>query len=317
MRTVAVLYQDENDRHLWGATLAGIPGLLSMTADGEPSATLEGLRRIGASLRLVIVSSRLYPGARPELAAGIRAACPGCEILLISSSDEPSPPLLPLLADEVRHLAIDAPQGGRPSGGYLPEVVSLLVDGRPWEIDSCLREGTPIHSFQLDSSGDKETLIEALEEVLSGEGEEYELLRQKAALLADELLENAMYGAPRGAHGNKLFRKGEQRDMLPQESIVFSFGFDGETLALKLSDSWGSLDPALVMEYLLRNQEYTPIAQETGGRGLFIIWRFLDQFHVNVQPGRKTVVGGHLQLSSILDPDAPRGFHITAHQKEI
>jgi anti-sigma regulatory factor (Ser/Thr protein kinase) len=101
--------------------------------------------------------------------------------------------------------------------------------------------------------------------------------------------------------------------MLPQERIVFSFGFDGETLALKLTDSWGSLEPDMVIEYLARNQEDGSIADDVGGRGLFIIWRFLDHFHMDVQPGQETVVGGHLQLSSRLDPEAPRGFHITAH----
>jgi hypothetical protein len=104
------------------------------------------------------------------------------------------------------------------------------VERRPWEICSCLREGTAIHSFQLFSSEDKERLIGLLELLLAGDGEEHELLRQKGALLADELLENALYDAPRAADGSKLFRKGEKRVMLPEERIVFSFGFDGETL---------------------------------------------------------------------------------------
>lgn len=143
------------------------------------------------------------------------------------------------------------------------------------------------------------------------------MLRQKGALLADELLENSMYDAPRGTLGNRLFKKGEKRAMLPQERIVFSFGFDGETLALKLTDSWGSLEPDVVMEYLARNQDDGSIADDAGGRGLFIIWRFLDQFHVNVHPGQETVVGGHLKLFSRFDPEAPRGFQITEHNKEM
>jgi hypothetical protein len=315
IQSVAVLYRDQNDRKLWETTLKGVPGLLSITVERNLTQALERLSLIGATIRVVILSARLYPGEHPQLAAGIRAACPGSEILLISSSMEPSPPLMPLLADNVRHLAINGPEGDRPVRGYLPAVVSLLVDRHPWEIGSCLREGTPIHSFRVNSSEEKEQLIDALEGVLAGEGEEYEMLRQKGALLADELLENAMYGAPRGSGGNKLFKKGERRDMLPQERIVFSFGFDGETLALKLADNWGSLEPDLVMEYLVRNQEDASIADDVGGRGLFIIWRFLDQFHMNIHPGRETVVGGHLQLSSRLDLEAPRGFHITQHNK--
>jgi hypothetical protein len=67
----------------------------------------------------------------------------------------------------------------------------------------------------------------------------------------------------------------------------------------------------VVLEHLARNQEGDPIADDAGGRGLFIIWRFLDHFHLNVQPGLETVVGGHLQLSDALDPVQPRGFHLS------
>jgi hypothetical protein len=313
-RLVAMLYQDGNDRKLWDASLTEVPGLLSIDVDGDLPNALEKLRGAGAAVRLVILSSRLYPSGHPELARRIRAACPGCELLLVSSSEDPLPALMPLFADNVRHLAINPPGGGRSAAECLSGAVAMLVARRPWEIGSCLKEGTPIHSFQLHSTADKESLIGKLEAVLSGEGEEYELLRQKGALLADELLENALYDAPRGAHGGKLFLKGEQRAMLPGERIVFSFGFDGATLALKLTDNWGSLEPDLVIEFLARNQEVGALADDTGGRGLFIIWRFLDQFHVDVHPGQETVVGGHLQLSSGLHPEAPRGFHITAHQ---
>ena len=308
---VAVLYRDERDRKLWEGILKGIPGLLQITVENNLTVSLERVRRAGASLRLVIISARLYPGTLPELAPRVRDACPGCEILLISSPDEPSPSLRHLLSDQVRHLSFNPPEGAPHDGGHLPSVVSRLVNRRPWEICSCLREGTTIHSFQLTSSEDKEVLIGALEAVLAGEGDEYEMLRNKGSLLADELLENALYDAPRGPDGGKLFKKGERRVMLPQERIVLSFGFDGETLALTLSDSWGSLEPEVVLEHLARNQEGDPIADDAGGRGLFIIWRFLDHFHMNVQPGLETVVGGLVQLSSSLNPEVPRGFHIT------
>ena len=315
MQTVAVLYLDEDDRKLWEASLDAVPDLLSITVDGNPAVSLEALRRKGGTIRVVIISARLYPGAYPELAKLVREACPGIELLLISP-DDASPPLKPLFADDIRHLALNS-EKGRPNREHLPSVISMLVDRRAWEIGACLKKGTKVHSYRLGSSEDKESMIGALEGVLAGAGEEMDMLRQKGALLADELLENAMYNAPRGAHGDRLFKKGEKRDMLPQEHIIFSFGFDGETLALKLADNWGSLEPDLVLEYLAKNQEDGSGADDAGGRGLFIIWRFLDQFHVNVEPGRRTVVGGHLQLGSRLDPDAPRGFHITKHQKEI
>ena len=308
---VAVMYRDEDDRRLWECTLRGIPELLEITVANDLAAALARIAGAGSSLRLVVLSARLYPKEHPELAAGIRALCPGSELLLVSSSREPSPCLQALRVDHVRHLAFHAPHGGPRAGEYLPGIVSRIVDRRPWEIGSCLRRGTAIHSFRLHSSDDKQSLIGAIEELLSGEGAEYGMLRQKGALLADELLENALYDAPRGADGSKLFTKGERRAMLPDERIVFSFGFDGDTLALTLTDSWGSLKPEIVLEQLARNQRGELAADDPGGRGLFIVWRFLDHFHLNLQPGLETVVGGHVQLCSSLDLEVPRGFHIT------
>ena len=314
MQNVAVLYLDEDDRKVWEGTLAGVPDLVGMTVGSDPTASLQRVRGMRGTLRVVALSARLYPGKYPELVPMLREACPGVELLLISG-DGSAPPLKPLFADQIRHLTI-TPAEELPNGEYLPAVISMLVERRPWEIGSCLKAGTPVHSYRLSSSEDKELLIARLEGVLAGEGSEMDLLRQKGALLADELLENAMYNAPRGTHGDLLFSKGERRAMLPHEQITFSFGFDGDTLALKLTDSWGSLEPDQVLEYLTRNEEQSPMNDDAGGRGLFIIWRFLDQFHVDVEPGQRTTVGGQLQLSSKFEPDSPRGFHITKHMEE-
>lgn len=316
VNNVAVLYLDDEDRNFWESTLSTIPGLVRLAAGDDPSAALDSLRTLRSALKVVILSASLYGQRYPALADLVRDASPGVEIMLLCCEDC-APPVKRLMEDRLRHLTI-APGNCGGCGGrddYLPTAISMLVEQRPWELASCLKEGTAVHSYRLSSSEDKEFLIAKLEEVLCGGSEEMELLRQKGALLADELLENAMYNAPRGSRGDRLFNKGERREMLPEECILFSFGFDGETLALNLTDNWGSLEPEEVLAYLARNEEEA--TDDSGGRGLFIIWRFLDRFHVSVAPGQRTTVGGQLQLSSKLDPETPRGFHITRHHEEI
>ena len=86
---------------------------------------------------------------------------------------------------------------------------------------------------------------------------------------------------------------------------------------MEMTDNWGTLDPDLVVDYLARNQAQLDGTDDLGGRGLFLIWRFFDHFHVSIDPGKKTVVGGDLRLSGKLDPEAPRGFHITSQKKEM
>ena len=315
MQSTVAIFKDECDAGLWAAYLDGIGALLRITARDDLGQSFERMVALGIEPRLVIISSRVYPTENPTLATLIRGYFPAAELLLVSAADEPSPPLLPLFADNVRHLAVNPPEGDPFGQGYFNSVLQKLVAGLPLTLEDRLKPGTQVNSFALVDSGEKEPLLGRLDAALTGEGESFDLFRQRAALLADELMENAMYGAPRDQFGEKLFQKGEAREMHPGESIVFRFGFDGETLAMEMTDSWGSLDPDLVVEYLARNQARPDGAVEMGGRGLFLIWRFFDHFEVTIHPGRKTVVGGDLQMSNGLDPEAPRGFHITAHKK--
>ncbi len=315
MQKIAVLCLDETDRKGWDEAFRGIPHVMTVTAENGLTRALDGIRALGEDLRVAVISSRLYPYPHPGLVGLLRELNPDLEVLLISR-EAYAPPLKPLLEDRIRHLCIMPGQAGV-NEDCLPAVIDMLLKQRGWDISCCLKEGTVLHSYRLSSSDEKEDLIAKLEELLDGEGEEMELLRQKGALLADELLENAMYDAPRSGCGNRLFSKGQRRSMLPREDIVFSFGFDGETLSLALTDNWGSLDPDEVLEYLTRNEEETLDCSDPGGRGLFIVWRFLDRFHVAVTPGHSTRVGGNLHLKSTLPPEAPRGFHIMNRCEEV
>jgi hypothetical protein len=68
----------------------------------------------------------------------------------------------------------------------------------------------------------------------------------------------------------------------------------------------------MVIDYLARNQEgVAEDSEDDGGRGLFIIWRFLDHLHVTIRPGMQTVLGGHLKAGLPLDSESPKGFSIS------
>jgi hypothetical protein len=315
-RTILALFKDTDDEALCSPLLVGIPEVIRAVVGGTLAITLENLKKIGIEPRLTVFSSRLYPGDRPDLVAVIRKFFPAAEILLISAAGDPFPPLQPLAVDRVRHLAINpaaSPEECSLGAKFqFFTAVTKLVEGRLWEVADYVETGTPIHEFTVSASAQKEVLIAGIETAIRGDSPEFATLRQRGALLADEMLENAMYGAPRGEDGNKLFRKGELRRVLPRESIVFRFGYDGQTLAMEVADGWGSLSPDLVLNYLATNQDGGELSTDAGGRGLFIIWRFFDQFHVIINPGRQTVVGGHVRVSSPLDPEAPKGFHISA-----
>lgn len=305
-KPVLVVFKDSMDEAFWMPYLTGIPNIIRITAAENLLTSLASLLSFDITPILAIISARLYPQQDPKLVPTIRGLFPKTDFLMVSSSSDHFTHMQQLIADNVRHMVIVPPETEDGERSPLAVAVNNLIAKRFWRMTDYLSPGTPVHEFAISSSDQKEELIAVLSNHISGDSPESELLRQKGALLVDEMLENALYGAPRGENGGKIFRKGEKRSIQSREKIVFRFGFDGKTLALEVADGWGSLSPEVVMEHINRGET----TEGTGGLGLFIIWRFLDQLHVNIKPGGETVVGGHIKLASKIDPLAPKGFHI-------
>lgn len=162
---------------------------------------------------------------------------------------------------------------------------SLPLKERRWELE-----------WRVSSPEDKETIIFQLECLLGGNGDAYEFLSQRAALMVDEMLENALFAAPRDAAGRPLYAKGGRRALHPGERICLRCAFDGERLCLEVSDSWGSLSPEIVRRYITLNLATDGSGEDRAGRGLFFMWRFMDDFYVGVKPGEETSIGGVLPL---------------------
>lgn len=148
----------------------------------------------------------------------------------------------------------------------------------------------------LDGSADKPALIEELTALIGEQDEQHQLLGQKAALMLDEMLENALYAAPRQGDGSPLFSDRQPRSLLPDESILLRYRFDGTRLLLEVRDSWGTLTQGQVFSYLAVNTKEQEPDPDRTGRGLFFMWWLFDQFYVRIYPGRETVVGGSLLL---------------------
>lgn len=159
-----------------------------------------------------------------------------------------------------------------------------------------LNPGDRVHEWRVVSPDDKDMIIAHLERLLEGNDAAYDFLRQRAALMVDEMLENALYAAPRDASGRQLFRKGGRRVVLPGERITLRCAFDGERLSLEVSDSWGSLSPETVQHFIALNLATEGAESDRAGRGLFFMWRLMDDFYVSVKPGEETSIGGALPL---------------------
>lgn len=311
--TILALFADSADAEALSHCLADHPEVISVTADRSLMSTLEEFALARIEPAVSIISSALYPAIKPQLVRNLRSCFPNTEILVIARASAPPISLERFRADQVRHLIVESLEDQSAAHGDSPLSLAIgnLLAKRQWTIDQYVNDGTEIREFKLTFSEEKEEIIRILEDAIVGDSPEHEMLRHKGALLADEMLENAFYGAPRSDDGMKMFRKGEKRPILPQENIVFRFAFDGETLAMEMQDGWGSLGADLLLEYLAKNSTDMGAADDAGGRGLFIIWRFMDNLHVRVAPGKETLIGGHLRKSSQIPPETLHGFHIT------
>lgn len=314
-RVVVALFKDDQDIALWSPYFSRISAPLHLLRIEDLAQTLASLRGRDPVPPLFVISTRLYPHASPRLVEDIRGWFPGSEFLLLASGSDTFPALQPLVRDNVRHLVIN-PEGTQlvnvaRESAQLCTAVSKLIEGRPLNISDYLKPGTETFQFRVSSSEQKEELISGLEELISGDGPEMELLRHKGALLVDEMFENALYGAPHRENGASIYAKGQVRQIDARETIILRYGFDGECIAMEMEDNWGSLSPDAVLECLAANHDSHEFREEQGGRGLFIIWRFLDHLHVHIDPGRQTVVGGQVRLLTAENLVEKKGFHIT------
>ncbi len=310
-----VIVRDREEKELYLPVFRRTESDFIIIEHGELSRVMCKFMNPGERPSLIIVSTRVYPGTDPCLVSDTRKLFPETDFLLIGRSTDPSPPLYPLIADKVGHMVVNplcrSEHEAEMLGAELSLTLHRLRSRLPLVAGDYINPGTPIHEFMISSTRQKEELIAALEKSIEGESEGCEMLRRKGALLADEMLENALYGAPRNERSQPLYSKGEERKLSAREQVLFRFGFDGETLVLEVTDGWGSLSREIVLENLARNQEIHGEYGGVGGRGLFIIWRFLDTMHIHIEPGRRTVIGGHINLSTAGEFPEAKGFHIT------
>lgn len=313
---ILAFFRNETDERRWKPDLASIPGIVSIVTGESAHSSVKTACRTVPKTKLVLLSASFYPDKGLGVTTLIRNLLPGTEILLVSPASEPFPDIGLLFRDGIRNLVV-APsfpfsQGSSPDESPLRVAVTSLTADRCGRMSAYLRQGATVSEFTLTSSDQKELLIKHLENTVNGKSTEAEFLRQRAALIADEMIENALYGAPRNRDGTRIFRKGERREILPDERIGVRFGFDGENLAIEVSDGWGSLRPEDILEHLEKNRHRDGLPPTDGGLGLFLIWRFVDHLYVSIAPGRETVVSGRVRLVSPGDLTEAKGFHMEA-----
>jgi CRP-like cAMP-binding protein len=156
--------------------------------------------------------------------------------------------------------------------------------------------GTELKTLRVTASKDREPLKEKMLSDLKSLGVRSSQL-DRIQLVAEEMLMNAIYDAPIGTDGKSLFNH------LPRtEEIVLSlnqhsdlrWGFDGNIVAISVTDPFGSLSKDLVLRYLescYQNHAGSMNAGKGGaGRGLHQILESSDWTIFNIEKWAATEV---------------------------
>lgn len=156
--------------------------------------------------------------------------------------------------------------------------------------------GIQLHEMPITGTGSKGEAVGALEDFLD-RLDCYAPVKQAATLVADELIMNAIFNAPRDGEGRAKYATLDRATDLvlePHERAAFCYACDGRHVALSVRDPFGSLDRDLLITYLHSYFSGEPAAPEEkqggAGLGLYLVLNSITQLTFNVQAGVATEV---------------------------
>lgn len=174
--------------------------------------------------------------------------------------------------------------------------VSKLVSGDLFGMEKYLNWGADIREHRVVSSETRLALLERMEVDLRKLGVRRGIISH-CAMVAEELLMNAIYDAPVDANGKALYNhlpRTVEVELGPHEEAVFRYACDGVLIGVSVEDPFGALDNKTILNYLesCYSGKGGSLNLEKGGagRGLFQIMETADLVIINVRPKVKTEV---------------------------
>ncbi len=174
--------------------------------------------------------------------------------------------------------------------------VSKLVSQDLFGLEKYLSWGVDVHEREVTGSMMREALVDTMSDDLIDLGIR-PFLQNKAVMVAEELLMNAIYDAPTDAQGRALYNHLSRTVPveLPKQSYAkFRYACDGLLLAVSVEDPFGAFARETILEYLQSCYmgQAGSLNQEKGGagRGIFQIIETADLVVFNVKPKIRTEV---------------------------
>lgn len=212
----------------------------------------------------------------------------------------------PLLAELFTSLGVNhfvgRHSGASPHQHLIDEAELIITAKKILEVDLFGLEkhlsgwGVQIHHCAIGSTAQKGAAIGRLENFLN-RIDCASAIGLAVSLVAEELLMNAIFNAPRTRDGAPRYAtrvRSEELVLEPAEHCHFAFGCDGRHLGLSVTDQFGSLTRKELVRYLTPSFVGAPgqMEQKQGGAGLGLYMSFNSstQLIFNIVPGERTEV---------------------------
>ena len=134
--------------------------------------------------------------------------------------------------------------------------------------------------------------------------------------VADELITNAVYNAPRDEHGQPRYASTDRREKIsldPWEYVQVRFASDGQVFALSVTDWFGGLSVNTVRKILTRClTKRDQIEQKAGGAGIGMYTAFnaANQLIINVEQAERTEIIAVFELGDRMRGDRNAGHSL-------
>ncbi len=176
--------------------------------------------------------------------------------------------------------------------------VSKLASRNYFGLEKYLSWGVEVKELEVSRSDQRREIIDKADEYFSNSGIR-STHRDRIKVVAEELLMNAIYDAPRDREGKAIYNHKSRMEIVvlaENHRARFRYATDGLFMAISIEDPFGGLDAITLFRYLEKCYSGTGSLNDNrvdkggGGRGLHQIIENSDLVVFNIDPGHRTEV---------------------------
>jgi hypothetical protein len=168
--------------------------------------------------------------------------------------------------------------------------VTKLLHGQVFGLQKYFPWGVTLYNMEIAGYEEKVKALDVLNayaELAGARGP----VRDRMALVAEELIINAMYHAPTDDNGKPLYQHLPRKDLAGKtfdRAVKVACASNGQLFAVAVRDQYGSLDKDTVIKFLSKGTQksLTPETKESGaGLGLVTALKNANKLVFNLAPG--------------------------------